>query len=279
LKALENVPSPFDFSLTAQGTISVEESSTNWPTLPLSTSLRDHEQRLEACHIVANDIIEELDNGAYQARHQYLTSLKKYATRLPTQAGDGNILLADAAARTLRTLFAAEQDILSPAFASSLKTFLEQHIGLRAFYPEIASFYSDVQDGKLSSPLPLDAVDVFVQGVQEYTPTIFDPSVADAIGETAEVEGAVSISVGDKSQLPPSHVTPPPDPLGEIEPRKARDFALASTINKLWKIFNSADKINNAIGAWIAAGDKLGPPAKAIIKWLYEYVNSSGTPH
>lgn len=272
-KALKGVPSPFNFQLTSRGTISIAENSANWPVLPQPSSAKDHEQRLEACKMVATDLIEELQRGAYQARREYLASLQKYEARLPSGSNEGNILLADAAARTLRNLFAAEVDILSPAFSSALKTFLEQHIGLRTFYPEIASFYSDVQDGRLSAPLPIDAVDGFVKGVQQYTPTVFEPDVIEALDETGEIPVSIS-QAGAGSAEGTASISPPPDPLGEVEPKKARDVAVAGVINKLWEVFTSSEKLNKSIEAWIKASQTLGPYAKTVLRWLETFLQS-----
>ena len=146
---LDNIPSPYAFHLSTEGKIGLVSSSANWPLFPFRTSEHDHSKRLEACKTLADDLISDLNAGKFQARDEYTSSLQRYNSRLPCRPGDGNILLADAEARTLRNLFAAEAEILAVPFASKLKTFLEQHIGLRVFYPEIAKFYRDVQSGRL----------------------------------------------------------------------------------------------------------------------------------
>lgn len=271
---LPDVPSPFDFELSKGGTITATLSPTNVPKLTRALSEKDHQQRIDACKTVAGDIIESLNQGLYQARQEYLFYLKKYVSRLPDASGAsgaGNILLADAAARFLRNLFSAEHDQLSIAFASVLKVFLEQHTGLRAYYPEIATFYSDVRDGKLASPLPLDAVDAFVQGVIQHTPEVFAPNVAEAIEETDDDLSDASRSHVESTTVD-DHPLPPPDPLGELDVQRAQEFSVASTINRLWKAFLEGEKVHRAAKAWISAAHTLGPYAIAIIEWLRNFL-------
>jgi hypothetical protein len=150
-KPLANIPSAFEFQISAGGKIGIAFNPADVPVFPFRTSVRDHANRLDVCRNLAGDLVSELKAGKFQAREQYLSGLEKYIARLPTAIGDGNILLADAESRTLRSLFAAESDILSMPFAAKLKTFLEQHIGLRVFYPEIGNFYRDVQRAELKS--------------------------------------------------------------------------------------------------------------------------------
>jgi hypothetical protein len=171
---------------TKVSNLSALASLTKLTDLDNAVGAKDHTNRMEVCRALCGDLISELRAGRYQAREEYVAGLERYLTRLPDRPGDGNILLADAEARTLRNLFGAESNILSVAFSSKLKTYLEQHIGLRVFYPEIAKFYRDVQTGKLEQPLPLDAVEGFVRGVQESTPDVFDPSVAETIEGSAD---------------------------------------------------------------------------------------------
>jgi hypothetical protein len=199
---------------------------------------------------------------------------------LPAKPGDGNILLADAEARTLRNLFAAEANELSIAFASKLKTFLEQHIGLRVFYPEIAKFYRDVQTGKIDVPLPLDAVEGFVRGVQENTPSIFDPSVREAIessaDETEQPFDFQQVATGGAGD--PSVPAPPRDPLGEIDPKASSDFTFAGAANGIWRAFLEGEKVNKAVESWKKAGETLQPHVSSILQWLQQFVSSAGGP-
>jgi|SoiMethySBSTD1v2_1073268.scaffolds.fasta_scaffold07846_15 Leucine-rich repeat (LRR) protein len=178
------VPSAFGFELSS-GKIRLAASSADRPAFPFSTSERDHAHRLDACRTLSGDLSDALSAKKYNARSDYAETLGKYAQRLPQRPGDGNILLADAAARTLRDMFAAEVDVLPIGLAAGLKTLLEQHIGLRVYYPEIEQFYRDVQTGHIEAPLPLDAVREVVRGVRTHTPEVFDEGVGTAIAGSA----------------------------------------------------------------------------------------------
>jgi Leucine-rich repeat (LRR) protein len=274
-RPINNVPSPFGFRLSASGTIALTVSSANVPIFPLQRSIRDHANRLDVCRRLCEDLVGDLKERKFQVRDQYGESLKHYAARLPSAPDDGNILLADAEARTIRNLFSAEADVLSIAFASKLKTFLEQHIGLRVFYPEVASFYRDVQSGRIDDPLPLDAVDGVLNGVRDNTPEVFDPSVHEAMDESlrpiSESVGSTVVEiVPGESSLP----LPPKDPLGEVSPQKANDFTFAGAANNLWKAFLEGDRIYKAVEGWRKAGDALRPHMSEIVNWLYRFLGS-----
>ena len=53
--------------------------------------------------------------------------------------------------------------ILPEPLGAKLKIFLEQHIGLRAYYPATEEFYESVRSGHLERPLPLDAVEDLIR--------------------------------------------------------------------------------------------------------------------
>jgi hypothetical protein len=208
----------------------------------------------------------------YQARGEYADGLAKYGSRLPDAPGSGNILLADAEARTLRNLFSADAQILSPGFASQLKTLLEQHIGLRPYYPEIANFYRDVQTGRLETPLPQDAVEGFLNGVKDNTPVVFDASVGGAIEEIAQPAPIIRPpSAEDRWRVDESQIVPPADPLKEIDPGKAREFSLAGVVNALWKVFLQGGKAPGAVEGWQKAGETLQHYVDPILEWLRSF--------
>lgn len=269
---LENIPSPYAFQLSARGTIALTINAANWPVFPFPTSERDHANRLETCRALASDLMTELASGAFQARGEYRQGLEKYATRLPEYPKSGNVLLADAEARTIRSLFAAEVDYLSPAFAAKLKTFLEQHMGLRVYYPEIANFYRDVRTGRVETPLPLDAVEGLIRGVKENTPVVFDPSVEEAIeGSTTTPTSVLQSTPGESPPPDPNQPIPPPDPLGEVDEKKAHEFTIAGITNNLWRAFLEGEKIYKALDGWTKAGDAIRPHVHIILDWLREF--------
>jgi len=280
IEPLSDIPSPFTFSLSQQGTIILASGKADWPVFPLQTSQRDHENRLETCRELATDLLLGARRQGFQARGEYAHGLDGYLSRLPDLPGKGNILLADAEARTLRNLFAAEADFLPVAFASKLKTFLEQHIGLRVFYPEIANFYRDVQRGHIEAPLPLDSVTAFVKGVKDNTPTIFHPSVTVAIEDSADSPPTIEPIKKEEYQSQNSdQPRPPRDPLGEVDPHKASEFTFAGTANNLWRAFLAGEKVHKAIDGWKKADDAIRPHAVQILDWLHRFMSSTdGTP-
>jgi hypothetical protein len=272
---LPDIPSAFGFGWTDAGTITVVSSSADWPAFPVPTSEKEHRDRLEACRTLASDLASTLNEQLYQVRPEYSNCLNKYSSRLPVNPGDGNILLADAEARTLRSLFAADTNVLAAGFASQLKTFLEHHIGLRPYYPEIEKFYRDVQSGRIETPLPQDAVEGIVRGIKAHTSIVFDRSVTTAIEESAQPAPSIATPPADELPTPdPNQVMPPADPLKEIDPKKARDFAFGGIVNALWKVFLEGEKVPKAGEGWRAAANTLQPYVSAILEWLKSFTGS-----
>ena len=184
------------------------------------------------------------------------------------QPEEGNFLLADAKARVIRSLFAAEQDFLPAPFAAELKVLLEQHIGLRAYYPATEEFYESVRSGHLETPLPMDAVEGFIHGVTDNTPTFFEPTVADILENTAQPVPAISPVALETAISEIAQPAPPPDPLGEVDPEKSRRYTLGSAVNALWKAVRSGDEVDKTVEGWSKVIATLGPNVVPILEWL-----------
>jgi tetratricopeptide (TPR) repeat protein len=277
LRPVEGVHSPlsFDWSTTNQNIVVV--GSGNLPALPLPTSERDHAQRLEACDIAAQDLCNDVLAAKYNIRKEYLDYLTRYAKRLPKSAGQGNILLADNEAQILRKMFASDASILPLPFSASLTTLLHLHMGLRVYYPELARYYEDVRSGRVERPLPLDAVAGFFAGVRANTPEIFDPTVSTAINE-ATPPLPTTFPPEDAPPLDPTVPVPPPDPLGEVDLKKSRDYSVAGYVNELWKVFCQGPTIVKNLNSWNEAyhflRDKVGP----VLDWLRQFLQTDGGP-
>ena len=270
-KSVQNIPSIFDYKWTLSGTIAPISSSANIPSFPFLSSVKNHSMRLEACQSLSRELSNELKSLKYNVRDDYQYELERYADNLSKKQRHRNILLADAAMRTLRTLFSAEASILPPPFAARLKTLMEQHIGLRPFYPEIEEFYQDVRSGRLLAPLPLDAVEKFIEGVIAATPETFDPGVAAGIDEgTREVP---SVSAADLPPADPEQPTPPADPLGELDPATSRNLQIAGVINKLWEVFSKGEVTRKSLDSWLKVYSYLSIHVRPIIQWLSQLVS------
>jgi hypothetical protein len=156
-----------------------------------------------------------------------------------------------------------------------LKTFLEHHIGLRAFYPEIEKFYRDVQTGRIETPLPQDAVNGLINSVRLNSPNVFDPSVGEAIAGSAQPASAVAPShPAEPSHANPHQPMPPADPLKELDPKKARDFTVGGIVNALWKTYLEGEKVPKAAEGWHKAGETLQPYVTPILEWLRNFMGS-----
>jgi hypothetical protein len=85
--------------------------------------------------------------------------------------------------------------------------------------------------------------------VRDNTPTLFEPNVSQSLGSVAQ----------------PS---PPPDPLGEVDPEKSRRFTVGSAFNALWKVVLSGEKAGKTVEGWSTVITTLGPNVVPILEWL-----------
>jgi hypothetical protein len=277
LEPVAGVPSAFGFGWTGAGTIAIISSPANFPVFPLSTGEADHRNRLDACRTLAKDVISALKFQKYNARPEYADALTNYRKRLPNAPGTGNILLADAEARRLRDLWVNDLDSISAGLASRLKIFLEQHIALRPYYPEIAKFYRDVQTGRIETPLAQDAVEGFVKAVRDNTPAVFDQSVTSAIDVSAQSAPAPEVAPSSQAEqhlVDTNQPMPPADPLKELNPRKARDYIFGGVVNAAWKTYLEGEKIPQAAEGRKKAGEALQPYVGSILDWLRSFTGS-----
>lgn len=277
-KALDNVPSAFTFGWNASARISIIAGPQNQPVFPYASNQADHATQLAACRSLAQRLVDDLKASRLNcSRPDYREGLQRYLADLPIGPDMGNLVLADAEYRILRDLFAAEAGILSAPFASRLRIWTQQHIGLRTFYPEVERFYDTVKSGRLERPLPEDAVAGFEQVVREYTPRCFEPEVSAGLREVEREPPQITIAPEDIAAHESAPIQPQPDPWGELEPRKSRSFSIGGAINGLWKVFLKGKDVKEAKDGWGEVADKLRPHASSILEWLQDFINKNGS--
>lgn len=210
----------------------------------------------------------------------YVTAFRGYLKHLPRDTvASNNLLPSDDEARTIRNMFQQDHATLGNAARSRLSTFLQSHQGLRVFYPGIARFYSDVRNGAIAAPLPFDATSDFCAGVRELENDHFEREVADTFGEAAENRVTSTLSRPPSTQINAADIQVPPDPLGEIDLKKANDVSTASKVNELWKTVTARIKeTGEAVDGAGKIYDRLKEPAKAILDWLRTLSGGDGPP-
>jgi hypothetical protein len=265
-EALPDVRSPIDFGWSGDR-ITVTAGAFNTPLLQAITSKRDHANRLQACRISASDLWADLTSQTYQVRREYGVFLKRYTERLSDDPETANILLADAEARKLRNMFGVEAHELPVGFASALKTILENHIGLRAFYPELSAFFEDVRTGALSAQAPQEAFDQFIRAVAANDP-VFDASVGKQMSAVAEPVAATASLPEPPLTASQAVILPPVDPIGQVDEAKTRNKGIAAAANRLWDVFKKGKDVKENSEAWWKAANDLRPWIEKIIEWL-----------
>jgi hypothetical protein len=149
---------------------------------------------------------------------------------------------------------------------------LEQHIGLRAYYPAMEDFYESVRSGHLERPLPLDAVEGLIRSVNDNTPTFFEPNVPQSLEGVAQPIPAIPPFDAEARVPDVAQPIPPPDPLGQVEPEKAQRFTTASAVNELVKVLESGEKLKKGVEGWRDVANALAPYAAPTLEWLRFYL-------
>ncbi|WGS18970.1 MULTISPECIES: hypothetical protein [unclassified Bradyrhizobium] len=270
--AVEGIVSPITINRLPNGRIGTEPGSFSLPTLPPSFTSGHHRDALMACRSRALQLAELASSPKFQSRSDYAQILTAYVEWLPTEIGTGNMLLADGEARTLNKLFTADEPILSPAFASKLAVLLEDHIGLRSFYPEIEKHYHAVSIGRLVKPLARDAVEAIQRIIHAQTPEVFDETLSPAIDEATKPEQDFKALPAE--DLPPADATrpkPPKDPIADADPQKSRSYIIASAFNRIWWILQKGKETAQAAEGWRRTYHLLRPHIGPIIDFLRDF--------
>ena len=273
---IENLPSPFTFGRNAAGQITIFAGPQNTPAIAFPGDDKTHRRWLETGRKLTERLIADLDAGKFHnVRPDYREGLGRYASDLPPEPGAGNFLLADAEARALRSLFAAEPHMLPEPFAARLKTVLENHFALLGFYPEVARYLTAAREGQMTAPLPQQAIDGFGKTILDNTPQAFTPDVSQGLREVEREAPTVKLEPEDIRRGPPP-VTPPVYPYDEPDPEKSRAFSMMSSFNALYKTvlettntaLETAKNEPSKVVHWIAIEEMLRPYAIMIIEWL-----------
>ncbi len=231
---VENVPSVFTYGANAAGQIDITAGPQNIPFIAHPGDEETHRRWLDAARKLAERLAKDLRAGKFNANLQYRDRLENYAADLPTNSGDGNIILADAEARALHRLFAAETSALNEGFAARLSTFLESHFALLAFYEdEMRRFQSAAATGSLHAPFPQEAVAKVEAVVRAHTPDVFAPRVSEGLREAERLAPNVELEPEDLRRNAP--IQPPPYPFGDTDYEKARRLGVGGSINALYK--------------------------------------------
>lgn len=272
LNPVEGLPSPVNYDWRG-GRVFADLNPNSVSSIEEKDDRNTFKKCLEACDVEANLLLKNIRERKWQVGQDYGSQIEQYLARLPSEENAGNIILADNVARALREMFKADASVLPSSFAARLKIFLQIHYALRSFFPEIKATYQAMSNGKVDTPLPLDAVDEVIEIVKGKTPVLFDESVSNALvaisSEGHEFsENSVNNNVEINISTTNNFVVPPDDPLGDVTHEKAADFQNLTSINAFWKVFKSGEAVKSSIEAWTTTYQLLIPHVSQIIGWL-----------
>jgi len=274
-RPIQEIPSPIAIVVRADGRIGLDSNLLTTPAQQPSVTLEDYPSVVLTCRQNADSLRVMASAPSFQGRADYANALAEYLEWLPDAPRPGNVLLADTAARILNKLFTAEQDILPLGFAARLTTFLENHIALRAYYPELERHYQTVISGRLLTPLARDVVDGVQRAINDHTPAVFEDSVSAVINESAKpVPDATPPRPEDTPSRDPNRPRPPRDPIADVDPAKLRGYTFASVVNRIWTVLQKGKDLSSAIEGWRKAYDQMLPYMDTIIDWLQKLFSS-----
>lgn len=174
-------------------------------------------------------------------RETYGHGLSLYLDRLP-RFNEGNIYLADFELRNLRDDL--EDDIkhgVDNRFARRLGKLIEQHYGLRPYFPDLMTFYDDVKRGKLSEPPPLLAMEKLEGVVKEFTPDVFESSVSEYLGGLEQSGTSTHCEIFGSSPDAATNVILPPDPISGIDLERTKQHAKGGALNQIWSVLRRVE--------------------------------------
>ncbi|MCG6203974.1 hypothetical protein LPW26_04955 [Rhodopseudomonas sp. HC1] len=274
---LEGVPSPVAIEKMPDGRIGALAPRLSSPTVPPPVKLEDHDRSLDACFSRAGQLYDTCSKPDFQWRRDYRDALEAYLEWLPRKKNSGNMLLADGEARVLGKLFKADEAILPVGFATRLAVFLEDHIGLRAFYPEVEQHYLFIQTGRLIKPLERDAVVGIAHAVRSNSPDVFNETVRPIMDETSRlVPNPLPPLPEDLPQSDVGQPKAPKDPVSDVDPSLSREFTFASAANRIWQLLQKGKDLPDALAGWQKAYDDFKPYITTLIEWLKAFVPNAG---
>jgi hypothetical protein len=140
----------------------------------------------------------------------------------------------------------------------------------------VERFYNDVRRGTLSQPLPLDAINGFVNEVRKHTPAIFEPDVTAAFKaiEDQQISQPTTAVGHSDASVAETTIVPRADPIEAPDPKKMHSYGQASTVNNLYSAFLKGKDISAAVKGWDDTAQMLGQHAASVIEWLKNYLAS-----
>ncbi|KAF0209227.1 MAG: nuclease [Methylocystaceae bacterium] len=265
--AVENVPSVFTYGVNAAGQIDIASGPQNLPFIAHPGDEAVHRRWLDAARKLADRLASDLKAQKFNANQQYRERLDQYVADLPSSTDDGNIVLADAEARALHSLFLAERSALNEGFAARLKAFLETHFALLAFYEdEMQRFHAAAKKGSLAAPFPREAVQKVDAVIDANTPTVFAPRVSEGLKEAEREAPKIELEPEDLRAKAP--IQPPPYPYGDAEYEKTRRLGVGGSINALYRAVLERAKDPEKAAAMLVIAKEIYHQGKPIFEYL-----------
>jgi hypothetical protein len=265
---LPGLDSPFTYAWNAAARIAIVAGPQNLPHYPFFTSEDDHRQSLQACRVGAERLLKSLRDGRlHNVRTAYAETLEYYLEDLPNIAGAGNILLANDQARALHAMFAYDADQLPPDFAGALGRVIANQFALNGFYDLVQRHERAVNAANWTQPFPTEAAKRFFGVVEQNTPHLFEPEVAEGVQRVERAAPPVVLAP-DERREPSSALQPPPLPAGAPDAEHSRQRQIATSANALYEVFLKGKDLPMAIEGWTRVAHSLGEHIGPLLNFL-----------
>jgi len=109
-----------------------------------------------------------------------------------------------------------------------------------------------------------------VEKIDAHTPDVFEPKVSDAFFEAQSTPPSLLFLSSESTSPARDTIMPPPIPGGSIDPKASREFATASTANRLWKTMERAGQVATVGGGPSMAAHEMAPHMQELLHWLAE---------
>ncbi len=263
-----HVESPWTYSLTAKGTVTIVAGAEAFPYYPFFNSEQEHRQTLEVCRVGAQRVLNKLRAGRYHnVRPEYAERLTNYLDDLPDTAQGGSILLAYDNVLNLRSDLEADIDTLPTPFATDLRRVIENQFALNTFHDIIERHNEAIASATRSRPFPKDAIQPLRKFISENTPQYFEPDVSEAQRRLDRAEPKEARQAPEDSKAPEKsgEVQPSALPPGTPDVKRAHERQTAADANAIWEVVVKGPA---AIEGWWHLAHQLGELVRPFLDYL-----------
>jgi len=250
-EAATGVAAPIPVDVVQDNKVAIVAGAQNTPNIKSKKSSVKFEKLHHDCLKYAEELRNTLGDTDCSVRGAYRESIERYLEDFPTIAGQGNMLLADSEARSLRGLLDEERDSLPPAIVDGLHRFFVAHQSICVFYDGVGQFYEQVRTGVLAPRLEETVVE-FLAAIEQ-SPDFIDAAVVRAFREVDLDFKRLDVIA---ARLEIEKAVVPADPIS-LSPLRAWHYGVIGAMNAIYAAYRATKAPVGRTSSWLLSGQAL----------------------